>query len=271
MVVVGVAGVIASQTGLMPDVVSFVQNQSFLKSLAFWKDQPSDRQTPIPQDQNPDRNKPASTQPESAPNTAERDADTSLAQAAPLQSDPPQDSAEPVVAKPSPLAPPATAAQETSRELPERRSREVLKIPVAPHIQDVWVSTNPPGAKVVLDDDLSQACRTPCIVHAPTGIHNLTISQAGYENVNKEIRVGDTAQDVPPITLLKPSGTLMLTTTPPGASVRVDGKLIQQLTPAALALPPGNYSITVEKGGQSRTQRVEVQQGVGYLSIPLNP
>jgi uncharacterized membrane protein len=142
---------------------------------------------------------------------------------------------------------------------------------VVPHLQDLWVSTNPPGAKVVLDDDLSQQCRTPCIVHAPTGVHNLTISQAGYENEYREIHVGDTAQDVPPITLRKPSGTLMLTTTPPGASVRVDGKLIQQMTPAAIALPPGNYSITVEKGGQSRTQRVEIQQGVGYLSVPLNP
>ncbi len=123
----------------------------------------------------------------------------------------------------------------------------------------------------MLDDDLSQACRTPCIVHAVTGVHNLTISQAGYENEYREIHVGDTAQDVPPITLRKPSGTLMLTTTPPGASVRVDGKLIQQTTPAAIALPPGNYSITVERGGQSRTQRVEIQQGVVYLPMALNP
>jgi hypothetical protein len=108
-------------------------------------------------------------------------------------------------------------------------------------------------------------------VHAPTGVHNLTISQAGYENEYREIRVGETAQDVPPITLRKPSGTLMLTTNPPGASVRVDGKLIPQVTPAAIALPPGTYSITVEKGGQSRTQKVEIEQSLVYLRIPFNP
>ncbi len=133
------------------------------------------------------------------------------------------------------------------------------------------MSTNPPGAKAVLDDDLSQACRTPCMVHATTGVHNLTISQAGYENEYREVRIGDTAQDVPPITLRKPSGTLMLTTNPPGALVRVNGQLIQQVTPAAIALPPGTYSITVEKGGQSRTQKVEIQQSIVYLPISLNP
>jgi hypothetical protein len=151
-------------------------------------------------------------------------------------------------------------------------SRETPKpVPAAPRPQDVWVTTNPPGAKVVLDDDLTQSCRTPCTVHAMSGTHHLTISQAGYENEYREIHVGDTAQDVPPITLRKPSATLMLSTTPAGASVRVDGKLISQVTPAAISLPPGSYSITVEKAGQQRTQKIDIGQSLVYLRIPLNP
>src|ERR1035438_9181740 len=138
MVVVGVAGVIVWQAGLMPDMTSYVQNQAFLKSLAFWQDQPSDQKAVVQQDQNADQIKPALTQPESAPNSTEHDADASLAQAAPLrsgpvQSDLPQDSAEPAVAKPSPLAPPAATAQEFPREVPERRTREAVKIPVVAH------------------------------------------------------------------------------------------------------------------------------------------
>jgi hypothetical protein len=133
----------------------------------------------------------------------------------------------------------------------------------------VWVSTNPPGAKAVLDDDLSQACQTPCMVHAATGVHHLTISQAGYENEYREVRIGNTAQDVPPITLRRPGGTLMLTTVPPGASVRVNGQLIPQVTPAQINLPPGTWSITVEKGGRSQTQRIEIQRDTVYMRIPL--
>jgi len=192
----------------------------------------------------------------------------------------PQPGVEPAVEEPSPLALPAKAEQQTepvpapvpvkpARAPVVRETREVPRN-AAPHLQDVWVSTNPPGAKAVLDDDLTQACRTPCMVHAMTGVHHLTISQAGYEKEYREIRVGDTAQDVPPITLRKPGGTLMLTTNPAGASVRVNGQLMQQVTPAQIDLPPGNYSITVEKGGKTQTQRIEIEQGMVYVRIPLS-
>jgi tRNA A-37 threonylcarbamoyl transferase component Bud32 len=138
-----------------------------------------------------------------------------------------------------------------------------------PRLQDVWVSTNPPGAKAVLDNDLSQSCLTPCMIHAPSGLHHLTFSQAGYENEYREVHVGETAQDIPPVTLRQPSGTLMLSTNPPGASVRVNGKLIPQITPAAITLAPGSYMITVEKSGKSQTQRVDIEQNPVYLRIPL--
>jgi hypothetical protein len=107
------------------------------------------------------------------------------------------------------------------------------------------------------------------MVHTTSGTHHLTVAQAGYENEYREIRVGDTAQDIPPITLRKPSGTLMLTTNPPGATVRVDGRLLQQVTPAQIDLPPGNYSITVERAGKTQTQRVEVGRSLVFISIPL--
>jgi len=168
---------------------------------------------------------------------------------------------EPAFKKPSPLtntaATPALDLASTQRETGGVR------------LQDVWVNTNPPGAKVVVDNDLAQFCQTPCMIHAPSGIHHLTLSQAGYENEYREIRVGDTAQDLPTVTLRKPSGTLMLSTSPPGASVRVNGELVPQITPAQIVLPPGSYSITVEKGGKSQTQKVDIQQNPVYLRIPL--
>jgi serine/threonine-protein kinase len=272
MVVLGVAAVIVWQAGLMPQVVSFLQDQPILHSLAFWQTQPSE-QAEIPRKREPIPTPQPAPVTDSAPAPPTQPTDSPAVDSASVDSVRParQQSAEPAFEKPSPLAPPAKPEQDVeplpvkpARTSPVRTTRE------APHLQDVWVSTNPPGAKAVLDDDLSQACRTPCMVHAATGIHNLTISQAGYENEYRELRIGDTAQDVPPITLRKPSGTLMLTTNPPGASVRVNGQLIQQVTPAQITLPPGNYSIAVEKGGRTQTQRVEIGQGMVYLAIPLN-
>jgi tRNA A-37 threonylcarbamoyl transferase component Bud32 len=245
MVVAAVAGVIVWQAGLMPTIGSPA---------------PKAVQQPVAAPEPAVVSK-SETPPSPAPDVPPTD----VAQSAP------QPSTEPAVEKPSPLAPAEPAQDSEPDEPPARKRRESVRIPAAPHLQDVWVSTNPPGAKAVLDDDLSQACRTPCMVHAMTGVHNLTVSQAGYENWSREIHIGDTAQDVPPITLRKPSGTLMLTTNPPSALVRVNGQLIQQVTPAVIPLAPGTYSITVEKGGQSRTQKVEIQQSVVYLAIPLGP
>jgi serine/threonine-protein kinase len=204
--------------------------------------------------------------PEPVPGPADAQATPSAAPAqADAQTAPPPPAA-PRIAKPSPLVPPSL--EETSPP----RVQETVRVPKG-HLQqqpqDVWVTTNPPGAKVVLDDDLSQTCRTPCMLHGPAGVHHLTVSQAGYLNEYREIHVGDTAQDVPLISLREASGTLMVTSLPPGASVRINGQLVQQVTPAAITLRPGTYSVTVEKGGRSRTERIEVQQSPVFLQIPL--
>jgi hypothetical protein len=165
--------------------------------------------------------------------------------------------------KPSPLAPRSDLAPS-----PVDEPEVTVKIPFArPH--DVWVTTNPPGAKALLDDNIVEACQTPCMLHGSTGTHHVIVSQPGYRTETREIRIGDTAQDLPVITLRQPGGTLMLTTDPPGASVRVNGQLVQQTTPAQITLPPGNYSITVEKAGKSQSQRIEMQDSLMYLRIPL--
>jgi hypothetical protein len=292
IVVLGVAAVIVWQAGFMPQVASFLQNQPFWQSLAFWQDrQPDEKQAAPPvQTASAPQNEPKpASQPTPVP-------DPATAPAAPVTDSPPADSIAQAVPppdalpgenkpakpdKPSPLgasvkpdqdSEPAAVRESASakpvRAPAPRDARPVLKS-AAPRLQDVWVSTNPPGAKAVLDDDLEQSCRTPCMVHTTTGLHHLTIAQAGYENEYREIRVGDTAQDIPPITLRKPCGTLMLTTNPPGATVRVDGHLLQQVTPAQIDLPPGSYSITVERAGKTQTQRVEVGRSLVFISIPL--
>jgi serine/threonine protein kinase len=138
-------------------------------------------------------------------------------------------------------------------------------------LQDVWVTTNPPGAKVVLDDNLGQACAAPCMLHGVTGTHHLTVSLAGFLNEYREIHIGTTALDVPQISLRQPTGTLWLTTIPTGASVRIDGKLIAQTTPAQISLAPGTYSVTVERDGVARTEKIQLRDSSYYLKIPLEP
>ena len=170
-------------------------------------------------------------------------------------------------AKPSPLssepaAGPAVAAREDAT--PFRTEQEQ-----PPRIQDVWVTSNPPGAKAVLDGNLAQACATPCMLHATTGLHHLSISQAGYINEYRDVHVGSTAVDVPQVTLEQPHGTLFVTSEPAGASIRVNGEPTSKSTPATLTLAPGFYSITLEKNGYSNTERIQVRDNLSRLDMQL--
>ena len=174
---------------------------------------------------------------------------------------------DPQVAPPKPKPLPAGENAPPARVVPEPRI--AASHAVSNRIQDIWVTSNPPGAKAVLDGNFVQACSTPCMLHGVTGVHHLSISQAGYINEYRDVHVGDTAVDFPQITLQQPQGTLFLTTNPGGASIRVNGRLIQELTPAAITLVPGSYSITVEKNGLSKTERVQIGDSLVRLSVPL--
>ncbi len=265
LVVLGVGGVILWQTGMIPAGIIppglFGEHQQEAQK----NDAPNSEPPPVT-DNTPKAD--AAPAPENGPtDTAPPDekatTQTQAVSDAPPAVDSPPQPEPPVAAKPSPFEPgPGIAPTKIT-------PTETVKIPAPPRSSDVWVTSNPPGAKAVLDDNLAQTCRTPCMLHGAPGVHRLTLAQAGYENESRDIRIGEMAFDLPPITLRKPNGTLWLTTSPPGASVRVDGKLVPETTPAQINLPPGTYSITVEKAGRTQTQRVELRESPLYLRIPL--
>ena len=53
----------------------------------------------------------------------------------------------------------------------------------------------------------------------------------------------------------------MLSSSPPGAAILVNGKTVTEVTPARLSLAPGTYKITVEKNGLSSENTVEIKNG----------
>jgi hypothetical protein len=64
-------------------------------------------------------------------------------------------------------------------------------------------------------------------------------------------------------------GTLWLTSIPDQAAISVNGKRIDQLTPARIPLRPGVYSIMVEKGGRQVTEQVEITNGIVTRRLTL--
>jgi hypothetical protein len=168
-------------------------------------------------------------------------------------------------AKPSPMDPPP--ARQTVRD-PGDGSRR-LPAQAGP-LQDVLVLSNPSGATARLDGVASSSCTTPCTLQAPPGRHTISFLAAGHQPEQREIIVGGSPMEIAPVTLRAAGGTLMLTSAPEGASVTVNGRRLEQVTPANLALPAGVYTITLEKDGHQASERVEIKETVtAYRKIVL--
>ena len=105
------------------------------------------------------------------------------------------------------------------------------------------------------------SCRTPCTLTAPPGKHFIEITLPGYQTEHREIDSSGGPQDMPPITMRLVVGTLMLSSDPPGASISVNGKLQDKVTPAQLNLPPGSYNIALSKDGKTESRVVQIQNG----------
>ena len=199
---------------------------------------------------------------------------------------PPAAPAEPEVQKPSAVGPaeapppevkPAAAEKPAEPEPepepepppPAAAPRAAAK-PAARGSVPVMVPTNPPGATATLDGHAE--CRTPCTLLATPGRHTVSITLPGHLTEHREIEVTGNPQDLPLISLRGMSGTLMLNTTPPGATILIDGRAWPQGTPAQINLKPGTYNVTVEKNGRSASERVEIRTGTTiYRKIPLGP
>jgi serine/threonine-protein kinase len=131
--------------------------------------------------------------------------------------------------------------------------------------QPLTVSSSPRGAVVTLDNQPDTACTTPCTLEADPGHHSLEFVKPGYDVERREVEVGSSAVEIPAVAMRSKLGTLMLTSSPMGAAVLVNGKPTSQVTPAQIPLTPGSYSITVEwKDGKKATRTVQIKDGINF-------
>jgi hypothetical protein len=92
----------------------------------------------------------------------------------------------------------------------------------------------------------------------------------GHQTEIREVTVTRNPQELPLVTLRSASGTLMLTSSPTGAAVLINGKRTSYVTPAQILLAPGSYSIAIDKDGRQSTRTVEVKNGaINYLKLTM--
>lgn len=129
--------------------------------------------------------------------------------------------------------------------------------PVA-SVADVDLLSEPPGASMVVDDNPQTACSSPCTLSLPNGRHTLAVEMKGYETARRIFNVPDTSSLYVP--LMKSTGVLIVTSSPSGSQIVIDGKSYGR-TPATIKLPPGLHRVELIDGAQHRQQMINVQTG----------
>jgi len=135
--------------------------------------------------------------------------------------------------------------------------------------QEVMFTSSPAGATATLDGNASLGCSTPCSLMASQGSHGLSVVLPGHQIERREFVVGGGPLELTPVVLTPVGGTLWLTSVPKGATISVNGKRIDQVTPAQIPLALGVYSIKIEKDGRQATEKVEIKNGMTRREITL--
>ena len=187
----------------------------------------------------------------------------------------------PAETKPSPMPPADSSAPPAVDQKPAPTEVATAPVKMPPHPeappkraptarmvagpQPLTVTSSPRGAVVTLDNQPDTACTTPCTLEANPGRHSLELVKSGYDLERREVEVGSSAVEIPAVVMRSQQGTLMLTSSPTGAAVLVNGKRQPQVTPAEIPLAPGSYSITVEwKDGRKATRTVQIKDGINF-------
>ena len=135
--------------------------------------------------------------------------------------------------------------------------KPVAPVPAPPVLASVSFSTEPRGTKIVVDGKPEWTCTAPCELELPAGDHTAVASMAGHYPARKSF---SSARDTMSVSL-KPDaivGTVMVSSTPSGADIFVDGQKQARKTNAILKLKPGTHVVRVQGPGLSSERSVEV-------------
>ncbi|MBV9084177.1 MAG: PEGA domain-containing protein [Acidobacteriaceae bacterium] len=123
-------------------------------------------------------------------------------------------------------------------------------------LADIDLLSEPPGAQMVVDNRPDRTCTAPCTLSLSTGRHTLSTHLPGYTPAQ---RIFNVPQDNSVFVALdRTTGTLVLTSIPPGSTIVVDGRNSGH-TPATLHLTPGDHRIELINGSQRHQETINVE------------
>jgi len=128
--------------------------------------------------------------------------------------------------------------------------------PIRPEtIADVEVVSDPPGARVVVDNRSALSCLAPCSLPLAPGRHTLVAESSSYGTARKIFNVPVEGSVF--VSLMRNMGMLLLTSEPAGSTVVVDGKDLGP-TPVKVKLPAGRHHLSLSDGVRHHDETIEI-------------
>jgi len=138
----------------------------------------------------------------------------------------------------------------------------------------LMVDSTPQGAQIQVDGHGDPAWVTPYTVStlAP-GQHTVVISKAGFGQATRTADLSSANRTSLVVHLAPLTGTVVVGSDPPGASIYLDGKDTLRLTPSQVTLEKGTHTILVRKPGfLDETTSATAQPGqTSHFSPTLRP
>ncbi|MFN0102795.1 MAG: serine/threonine-protein kinase [Bryobacteraceae bacterium] len=131
----------------------------------------------------------------------------------------------------------------------------------------VAIRSTPEGARVLIDEGKFPPCTSPCLLELPKGRHTATVMLETYRT---ELRIFNVPQDsAVSVNLEKRKGMLEVNSTPPGATITIDGAEHPQKTPAMIPLVVGKHTVVVALPGKTPyTQTFEMRADATFSLQP---
>ena len=156
----------------------------------------------------------------------------------------------PAPAEPAEVEEPDTPAVQSAAPSKSRSAKK--KATAAPVIipGQLAIDSTPQGAQVQIDGATDPSWVTPfTLTSIQPGQHTIIVSKSGYATDTRTVSITSANRATTQIHLAQLVATLVVKSTPPGASVYVDGHNMNAKTPAQVSVDKGQHLVLVRMSG----------------------
>ncbi len=151
------------------------------------------------------------------------------------------------------------------------KAKETKNVKVALEIP-LKVSSEPTGGSVHLGSPTAQSLgNAPLDTGIKPGARKVYVKLAGYKTYEKSLQVAGKPHDKPLEVHAVMELGIKVASTPPGASVSIDGKPVAGVTPLEAGITPGSHTVSVNLTGyKMATEKVQIAPGkVADVNVAL--